>query len=245
MRLIALLFLLQSSMSTARDDGPLSADDMHHIRQRLIRSLGLTRVPDISQVNITDEEKAEAYGLYFARLKENENQRLDQEDDEDDDEEDDEIEEKMLSFNASAVRIKRSSSRHKLSKKIKALQSKAEIFIQPTRSGKIDCNKESKKKCCRHRMYVNFTHLRMDFVVEPKGFEAYYCKGKCPRLYNPAHAHALIQSTMNARGINVKIPKPCCAPSKLSNLTIMHYDENRKLKVTDWTNAVVEECACS
>ncbi|VVC40982.1 Transforming growth factor-beta, C-terminal,Cystine-knot cytokine,Transforming growth factor [Cinara cedri] len=42
-------------------------------------------------------------------------------------------------------------------------------------------------------------------------------------------------------------PKPCCAPSMLDKLEIMHVDEvnPKKLTVTRWKEMVVVECACS
>lgn len=42
-------------------------------------------------------------------------------------------------------------------------------------------------------------------------------------------------------------PKPCCAPSKLDRLQIIHVDEMNpsSLKVTTWKEMAVVECACS
>jgi len=42
-------------------------------------------------------------------------------------------------------------------------------------------------------------------------------------------------------------PKPCCAPSKLDRLQIIHVDETdpSSLKVTTWKEMAVVECACS
>lgn len=42
-------------------------------------------------------------------------------------------------------------------------------------------------------------------------------------------------------------PKPCCAPSKLDQLQIIHVDETdpNSLKVTTWKEMSVVECACS
>ncbi|XP_011315138.1 bone morphogenetic protein 4 [Fopius arisanus] len=102
-------------------------------------------------------------------------------------------------------------------------------------------------KCCRHEMTVIFKDLRgFDFIIQPKTFDAGYCKGRCPPRFNPAHHHALLQSLIwkeNKR----KVPRPCCAPSKLSELEILYFDESdsTKLKVASWKNMKVLECACS
>ncbi|XP_017878208.1 growth/differentiation factor 3 [Ceratina calcarata] len=108
------------------------------------------------------------------------------------------------------------------------------------------CKGES-KKCCRHELTVMFKELKgFEFIVYPKTFDAGYCKGRCPPRYNPAHHHALLQSLLWKED-RKKVPKPCCAPSKLDQLMIVYFDENdsTQLKVSFWKNIQVIECACS
>ncbi|KAF7383528.1 hypothetical protein HZH66_012878 [Vespula vulgaris] len=103
------------------------------------------------------------------------------------------------------------------------------------------------KKCCRHEMTVIFKDLKgFEFIVQPKTFDAGYCKGRCPPRYNPAHHHALLQSLIWKEDRR-KAPRPCCAPSKLAELEILYFDENdsTSLKVSNWKNMRVLECACS
>lgn len=109
------------------------------------------------------------------------------------------------------------------------------------------CKGDNNKKCCRHELTVMFKDLKgFEFIVYPKSFDAGYCKGRCPPSYNPAHHHALLQSLLWKED-RKHVPKPCCAPSKLDQLTILYFDENdaTKLKVTYWKNIQVLECACS
>ncbi|XP_076236807.1 TGF-beta domain-containing family member maverick [Calliopsis andreniformis] len=108
------------------------------------------------------------------------------------------------------------------------------------------CKGES-KKCCRHELTVMFKDLKgFEFIVYPKTFDAGYCKGRCPPRYNPAHHHALLQSLLWKED-RKRVPKPCCAPSKLDQLMIVYFDENdsTQLKVSYWKNIQVLECACS
>ncbi|CAK9805176.1 Protein dbl-1 [Anthophora quadrimaculata] len=108
------------------------------------------------------------------------------------------------------------------------------------------CKGES-KKCCRHELTVMFKDLKgFEFIVHPKTFDAGYCKGRCPPKYNPAHHHALLQSLLWKED-RKKVPKPCCAPSKLDQLMIVYFDEDdaTQLKVSYWKNIQVLECACS
>lgn len=107
--------------------------------------------------------------------------------------------------------------------------------------------KGNNKKCCRHELTVMFKDLEgFEFIVFPKHFDAGYCKGRCPPRYNPAHHHALLQSLLWKED-RKRVPKPCCAPSKLNQLMIVYFDENdtTKLKVSYWESIQVVECACS
>ncbi|XP_011637377.1 uncharacterized protein LOC105427377 [Pogonomyrmex barbatus] len=120
--------------------------------------------------------------------------------------------------------------------------------LMPLHKGRrTKCKGENNKKCCRHELTVMFKDLKgFEFIVYPKGFDAGYCKGRCPPRYNPAHHHALLQSLLWKED-RKRVPKPCCAPSKLDQLMIVYFDENdtTQLKVSYWKNIQVLECACS
>lgn len=114
------------------------------------------------------------------------------------------------------------------------------------RTRKTDCNKEN-QRCCRHTMDVVFKEIKgFEFIIQPKNFDAGYCRGKCPPRYNPAHHHAVLQSLIWKQD-RQRAPRPCCAPSKLVELEVLHVDEedNSKLKVSKWSDMRVLECACS
>ncbi|RXG59423.1 Protein decapentaplegic [Armadillidium vulgare] len=100
-------------------------------------------------------------------------------------------------------------------------------------------------RCCRRSMQVRFADLpRFDFILSPKEFDAYYCSGKCPARYNPANEHALLQSLLNLRGKN-NVPGPCCAPTKLKGLNILHIGDDGRIKTTFWRDVIVTECGCA
>ncbi|TDG38679.1 hypothetical protein AWZ03_014899 [Drosophila navojoa] len=106
---------------------------------------------------------------------------------------------------------------------------------------------KSHQRCCRHQLNVAFKDIKgFEFIIQPKIFDAGYCLGRCPPRHNPAHHHALLQSLIWQQDHN-RVPRPCCAPSKLTELEILHVDENHsdKLKISTWSNMQVSECACS
>lgn len=108
------------------------------------------------------------------------------------------------------------------------------------------CTKKS-DKCCRRQLKVQFKEIAgLDFVIQPKMFDAGYCDGSCPTAYNPAHEHAVLQARLADSG-KYNIPRPCCTPAILSDVDVLHVDEedDTKLKVTTFKNMRVLQCACS
>ncbi|XP_037732458.1 uncharacterized protein LOC119563224 [Drosophila subpulchrella] len=103
------------------------------------------------------------------------------------------------------------------------------------------------QRCCRNPLDVAFKDIKgFEFILQPKVFDAGYCHGRCPPRHNPAHHHALLQSLIWQED-HTRAPRPCCAPSKLEMLEILHVDENHsdKLKISTWSDMQVVECACS
>ncbi|XP_064476754.1 bone morphogenetic protein 2-like [Ornithodoros turicata] len=114
---------------------------------------------------------------------------------------------------------------------------------------RMECSNGMKTKvCCRYALKVSFAEIGWDWIVEPKEFEAYFCKGKCPNRYrNFASTHALLQSIINKKSEGREVPRPCCAPRKLKPLSLLHYnnDDPPTLSVTRQKGMIVKECACS
>lgn len=109
------------------------------------------------------------------------------------------------------------------------------------------CEEHNGQKCCRSEMQVVFRDLKaLDFIIQPKSFDAGHCRGRCPFNYNVASNHAYLQG-MIWKQDRKKVPRPCCAPKKLEDLQVLHIDEQdpTKLKVSTWTEMKVLECACS
>ena len=59
------------------------------------------------------------------------------------------------------------------------------------------CSGGNSKKCCRHSLLVNLHDLEgFEFIIQPKIFDAGFCRGRCPYKYNPATHHAMLQSIL-------------------------------------------------
>lgn len=135
------------------------------------------------------------------------------------------------------------SARGKRSRLFKPYSQRA----QPKKPHHTKCEEHHGQRCCRTEMNVVFKDLKgLDFIIQPKSFDAGYCRGKCPFNYNVASNHAFLQGLL-WRQDKKKVTRPCCAPQKLEDLQILHIDEQdpTKLKVSNWSGMRVLECACS
>nr|XP_045590088.1 uncharacterized protein LOC123752062 [Procambarus clarkii] len=102
-----------------------------------------------------------------------------------------------------------------------------------------------RSRCCRRSMKVRFKDLPdFDFVESPANFDAFYCSGRCPPRFNPANEHALLQSLIKLKH-KKNIPRPCCAPTALKGLHILHFNDQGKLTTTYWDDMIVTECGCA
>ncbi|XP_045120776.1 univin-like [Portunus trituberculatus] len=102
-----------------------------------------------------------------------------------------------------------------------------------------------RSNCCRRSMKVRFKDLPdFEFIESPNEFDAFYCSGRCPPRYNPANEHALLQSLLKLQH-KKKIPRPCCAPTALRGLHILHLTKEGRITTTYWDDMIVTACGCA
>nr|XP_020474170.1 bone morphogenetic protein 8A-like [Monopterus albus] len=101
--------------------------------------------------------------------------------------------------------------------------------------------------CKKHELYVSFSDLGWkDWVLAPTGYSAYYCDGEC---FYPlgscmnATNHAVIQQVVHLLKPD-EVPKACCAPTKLSPISVLFYDDNNNVILKRHRNMVVKTCGC-
>lgn len=112
----------------------------------------------------------------------------------------------------------------------------SEVKRRPRRA--IECHPKM-KQCCRESLYVNFTEIHWnDWIVEPKGYDANYCRGSCHGLSVPIYGYVtVIQRVKPSKKI-------CCSPKSFTPLTILYQDDNNIYKKA-LSGMSVEECGCS
>ncbi|KAM6899212.1 growth/differentiation factor 6-B [Xenentodon cancila] len=115
-----------------------------------------------------------------------------------------------------------------------------------TRHGKRH-GKKSKSRCSKKPLHVNFRDLGWDdWIIAPLDYEAYHCEGVCDfplRSHLEPTNHAIIQTLMNSMNPS-NMPPSCCAPSKLSPISILYIDSGNNVVYKQYEDMVVESCGC-
>uniref|UniRef100_A0A3B4BRS9 TGF-beta family profile domain-containing protein n=1 Tax=Pygocentrus nattereri TaxID=42514 RepID=A0A3B4BRS9_PYGNA len=104
-----------------------------------------------------------------------------------------------------------------------------------------------RQACKKHELYVSFSDLGWkDWVLAPPGYSAYYCDGECDYPLGScmnATNHAMIQLVVHLIKPD-EVPKACCAPTKLSPISVLFYDDNNNVILKKHRNMVVKTCGC-
>ena len=103
------------------------------------------------------------------------------------------------------------------------------------------------KGCQKRVLRVSFRDLNwQDWIIAPDGYEAFYCHGECSFPLNShmnATNHAIVQTLVHLMNPD-SVPKPCCAPTKLSGISVLYFDESSNVILKKYRNMVVKSCGC-
>ncbi|XP_051771321.1 nodal-related 2 [Ctenopharyngodon idella] len=118
---------------------------------------------------------------------------------------------------------------------------------QPMRNPELVRSPAERSSMCRRvDMHVDFNQIGWgSWIVFPKKYNAYRCEGSCPNpLGEELHPtnHAYMQSLLKYYHPS-RAPAACCAPTKMSPLSMLYY-ENGELILRHHEDMVVEECGC-
>lgn len=106
---------------------------------------------------------------------------------------------------------------------------------------------ENTKNCQIRTLFIHFRDLQwQDWIVAPEGYGAYYCSGECNFPLNAhmnATNHAIVQTLVHLMQ-PTKVPKPCCAPTALSPISVLYYLEEDNVVLKKYRYMVVKSCGC-
>ncbi|ELU05105.1 hypothetical protein CAPTEDRAFT_38881, partial [Capitella teleta] len=108
---------------------------------------------------------------------------------------------------------------------------------------KMDCVQgDGETQCCRYPLWISFKDIGWDdWILEPSGFQAYFCDGSCPYNYKSAHMFSQIKSFINMYNPKAA-PAPCCTATKMDSLQLVHYNEDGNVVIGDFDDMIVREC---
>nr|AHH30785.1 glass bottom boat [Clogmia albipunctata] len=111
----------------------------------------------------------------------------------------------------------------------------------------IDHRQPDTKSCQIQQLYVSFKDLKwQDWIIAPDGYGAYFCSGECDFPLNShmnATNHAIVQTLVHLLHPS-KVPKPCCAPTKLSAISVLFFIDESNVNLKKYKNMVVKSCGC-
>ncbi|XP_066297780.1 bone morphogenetic protein 8A-like isoform X1 [Branchiostoma lanceolatum] len=105
---------------------------------------------------------------------------------------------------------------------------------------------------CRLREWqVNFADLQWNgWIVHPTGYKANYCAGTCPTPLIAKHLnasnHAFLRNLIRQAkpSKHHSVPKPCCAPTKLSPISVLYREKTGAYVVQKMNSMRAEACGC-
>ncbi|XP_026207588.1 nodal-related 2 [Anabas testudineus] len=117
---------------------------------------------------------------------------------------------------------------------------------QTARSPQVSKRDTGKSLCRRVDLHVDFNQIGWgSWIVFPKRYNAYRCEGSCPGpLGEDLHPtnHAYMQSLLKHYHPD-RVTSPCCAPIKMSPLSMLYY-ENGEMLLRHHEDMIVDECGC-
>lgn len=111
----------------------------------------------------------------------------------------------------------------------------------------IELPNDHNKSCQIKTLYVSFKDLNwQDWIIAPEGYGAFYCSGECNFPLNAhmnATNHAIVQTLVHLMHPS-KVPKPCCAPTKLIPISVLYHIDESNVNLKKYKNMVVKSCGC-
>ncbi|KAG7507164.1 nodal-like [Solea senegalensis] len=117
---------------------------------------------------------------------------------------------------------------------------------QTVRSPQVSKKASEKSLCRKVDLHVDFNQIGWgSWIIFPKRYNAYRCEGSCPgplgEDLNPTN-HAYMQSLLKHYHPERAV-SPCCAPTKMSPLSMLYY-ENGEMLLRHHEDMIVDECGC-
>ncbi|MFH4976514.1 hypothetical protein AB6A40_003223 [Gnathostoma spinigerum] len=101
-------------------------------------------------------------------------------------------------------------------------------------------------RCRLYNLTISFKELGFKDVVQPESFSSNYCGGSCivhREQDVDVTNHAIIQERLYLLNRD-NLPPPCCAPNKLSGITVLYFTSYNDVALHRYNEVTVDSCAC-
>uniref|UniRef100_UPI003590236A growth/differentiation factor 8-like n=1 Tax=Myxine glutinosa TaxID=7769 RepID=UPI003590236A len=117
-----------------------------------------------------------------------------------------------------------------------------ELGKRSRRATGLDCSEASNEsRCCRYSLVVDFEAFGWDWIIAPKRYRANYCSGQCEHMFLQKYPHTHLVQKVNPSGS----AGPCCAPTKMSAISMLYFNDQQQIIFGKIPDMVVERCGCS
>ena len=98
--------------------------------------------------------------------------------------------------------------------------------------------------CCLRSFYVDFRRdLQWNWIMEPKGYYANYCRGDCPYLWADDTYHTTVTGLYHSRNPTAAA-QPCCVTKDLLSIIVLHRSKSGAPQVEELPGMVAASCKC-
>ncbi|KAH8400855.1 hypothetical protein KR009_001415 [Drosophila setifemur] len=161
---------------------------------------------------------------------------------------DDEYQPFMIGFFRGPELIKSTAhSSHHRSKRSASHPRKHKKSVSAKMNPLQDVPVENTRSCQMQTLYIDFKDLGWhDWIIAPEGYGAFYCSGECNFPLNAhmnATNHAIVQTLVHLLEPK-KVPKPCCAPTRLGALPVLYHLNDENVNLKKYRNMIVKSCGC-
>ncbi|XP_059153035.1 growth/differentiation factor 8-like [Physella acuta] len=109
------------------------------------------------------------------------------------------------------------------------------------RSDTLICGEHtSETRCCRYPLYVSFAEFGWEWIIAPTHVKADYCSGECRMTMQDSTPNSWINQQVGRQ-----TGGPCCAPTKMSALPLLYFNNNMTIVYQILQNMKVEKCGCA
>ncbi|XP_033098499.1 growth/differentiation factor 8-like [Anneissia japonica] len=104
------------------------------------------------------------------------------------------------------------------------------------------------KQCCRQDFYISFAEIEWDdWIIQPVGYDANFCKGSCTQGTSPLSHHTSIIYSVAMKEKDKEIRDlltPCCVPSSFLPLEIVYHTDDDSIYRRSIPNMTAQSCRC-